>query len=81
MSEPQKAKQSEVLMTRIEAAAFLRLKTQTLAAWAILLKLFKIGAKIRITVRKVRISFAEGYPYRRVFDQALANIAKIPLRV
>lgn len=45
------------------------------------LKLFKIGAKIRITVRKVWISFAEGYPYRRVFGQALANIAKIPLRV
>lgn len=45
------------------------------------LKMFKIGAKIRITVRKVWISFAEGYPYRRVFDQVLTNLAKIPLRV
>jgi hypothetical protein len=45
------------------------------------LKLFKIGAKIRITVRKVWISFADGYPYRRIFDQALVNIAKRPLRV
>jgi hypothetical protein len=45
------------------------------------LKLFKIGAKIRITVRNVWISFADGYPYRRIFDQALANIAKRPLRV
>ncbi len=34
MSDVQKFKQSEVLLTRIEAAAFLRLKTQTLAAWA-----------------------------------------------
>jgi len=45
------------------------------------LKLFKIGAKIRITVRKVWISFADGYPYRRIFDQAWANIAERPLRV
>ena len=43
------------------------------------LKLFKIGAKIRITVRKVWISFADGYPYRRIFDQVLVNIEKIPL--
>ena len=45
------------------------------------LKLFKIGARIRITVRKVWISFADGYPYRRIFDQILANIARRPLRV
>ncbi|MDO8946458.1 MAG: IS1380 family transposase [Desulfocapsaceae bacterium] len=43
------------------------------------LKLFKIGAKIRITVRKVWISFTDGYPYRRIFNQVLANMEKIPL--
>ncbi len=45
------------------------------------LRLFKIGAKIRITVRKVWISFAEGYPFRRIFDQTFDNISKIPIRV
>ena len=44
------------------------------------LKLFKIGAKIRITVRKVWVSFAEGYPFRKIFDQAFDNISKIPIR-
>lgn len=44
------------------------------------LRLFKIGAKIQITVRKVWISFAEGYPFRKVFDQAFDNISKIPIR-
>ena len=34
MADLQKTKQGEVLMTRTEAAALLRLKTQTLAAWA-----------------------------------------------
>jgi hypothetical protein len=45
------------------------------------LRLFKIGAKIKITVRKVWISFAESCPFRRIFNQALANISKIPIRV
>ena len=45
------------------------------------LRLFKIGAKIRITVRKVWISFAESYPFRRIFNQAFDNISRIPIRV
>ena len=45
------------------------------------LKLFKIGARIKITVRKVWVSFAEGYPYKRIFAQLLGNIDKIPIRV
>jgi hypothetical protein len=45
------------------------------------LKLFKIGARIRITVRKVWISFAEGYPYKDIFDQVLDNMNKIPIMV
>ena len=43
------------------------------------LKLFKIGAEIKITVRKVWISFAEGYPFRRIFDQVIDNISNIPI--
>jgi hypothetical protein len=45
------------------------------------LRLFKIGAKIKITVRKVWISYAEGYPFRNVFDQVIDNIMNIPIRV
>ena len=43
------------------------------------LKLFKIGARIRVTVRKVWISFAEGYPYKSIFIQVMRNIEKIPI--
>jgi hypothetical protein len=42
------------------------------------LKLFKIGARVRITVRKVWVSFAEGYPYKRIFYQVMNNIRSIP---
>jgi len=45
------------------------------------LKLFKIGARVRITVRKVWVSFAEGYPYKKIFHQVMSNIGNIPVLV
>jgi hypothetical protein len=45
------------------------------------LKLFKIGARIRITVRKVWIAYAGGYPYKGLFTHIVRNIMKIPLRI
>ena len=38
------------------------------------LKLFKIAARLRLTVRKVWLSFAEGYPYVSDFAQILAQL-------
>jgi hypothetical protein len=38
------------------------------------LKLLKIGAQVRVTVRKIWISLAGGYPYAAVFAQVLAAI-------
>ena len=35
------------------------------------LKLLKIGAQIRVTVRKVWISLAEGYPYAALFARVI----------
>jgi hypothetical protein len=44
------------------------------------LKLLKIGAVIRISVRKVWIALASGYPYAALFQQIYARLAAIPLR-
>ena len=44
------------------------------------LKLLKIGAVIRITVRKVWVSLAGGYPYAELFRQIHANLSAVPLR-
>ena len=44
------------------------------------LKLFKIGAQIRVSVRKVWISFSESYPYLNLFQQVLLRLQQIPLR-
>ena len=38
------------------------------------LKLLKIGAQIRITVRKVWVSLAEGYPYAGLFAKVYGNL-------
>jgi hypothetical protein len=43
------------------------------------LKLLKIGALIRITVRKVWVSLASGYPYAELFRQIHAKLAALPL--
>ena len=42
------------------------------------LKLFKIGAQIQVTVRKVWISFSESYPYLGLFQRVFARLQQIP---
>ena len=44
------------------------------------LKLLKIGALIRITVRKVWISLAGGYPYVALFRQVYEKLCAMPLK-
>lgn len=42
------------------------------------LKLFKIGAQIRVTIRKVWISFSESYPYLDLFQKVFVQLKQIP---
>ena len=45
------------------------------------LKLLKIGAQVRLTVRKVWISLSAGYPYRELFRQVQQQLQQaVPLR-
>ena len=47
------------------------------------LKLLKIGARIRVTVRKVWVSLAESFPYRALFQRVYENLIRrcpCPLR-
>jgi hypothetical protein len=37
-------------------------------------KLLKIGAQVRVTVRKVWISMASGYPWQSVYHQVWSNL-------
>ena len=47
------------------------------------LKLLKVGAQIRVTVRKVWVSLSQSWPYREIFAmvyQQLRNLHPMPLR-
>jgi len=44
------------------------------------LKLFKIGAQIQVSVRKVWLSFSESYPYQSLFQLVFARLQSIPVR-
>ena len=44
------------------------------------LKLLKIGALIRITIRKVWISLAGGYPHVALFQQIHEKLCAVPLK-
>jgi len=43
------------------------------------LKLLKIGAAVRVSVRRVWVALSESYPFRQVFQQVLANLRALPL--
>ena len=42
--------------------------------------MFKIGAQIRLSVRRVLVHFASACPYQDVFRQALQNLNAYPMR-
>ena len=44
-------------------------------------KLFKIGAEIRVTVRKVWVSFSAAYPYADAFQRVLSHLQQLTLPV
>ena len=75
---------SSVAYLMMQAVRRLALKGTELAhaqCATIRLKLLKIGAQVRITVRKVWVSLAGGCPYQSVFIQAYENLQRLrPLR-
>ena len=77
---------SSVAYTLMQALRRLGLKETKLEkaqCGTIRLKLLKIGAQVRVTVRKVWVSLSESYPYQQLFRQVyenLAGVCPIPLR-
>ena len=45
-------------------------------------KLLKIGARVRVTFRRVWLNFSESYPWQRLFQQVLLKLQRIrPMRL
>jgi Transposase DDE domain group 1 len=74
---------SSIAYVLMEALRRLGLKGTDLAraqCHTIRLKVLKIGAQVRITVRRVWVSMAGGYPYAELFAQIYAQLHAAPLR-
>ena len=75
---------SSVAYTLVIAMRRLGLKGTDLAKAqpeTIRLKLLKIGAQVRVTVRKVWVALAEGCPYKDVFRTAFENLRRVAAQV
>ena len=76
---------SSVAYTLLNALRRLGLKGTELARArcdTIRLKLLKIGAQIKVTVRKVWVCLSESYPYREIFRQVHENLSRLrPVRL
>ena len=74
---------SSMAYVLMEALRRLGLKATELAQAqcdTIRLKVLKIGALVRITVRRVWVSMAGGYPYAEVWARIWAELQQVPLR-
>lgn len=72
-----------VLMTALQRRGLQGTELQSAQCDTIRLKLLKIGAQIKVTVRYVWLSLAESYPYRQIFERVYENLVRLcptPLR-
>ena len=44
------------------------------------LKLLKIGALVKVTVRRIVVSLAAGYPYQKIFEHVYRALQGVPMR-
>jgi hypothetical protein len=76
---------SSVAYALVQALRRLGLKGTSMAKAqcnTIRLRLFKIGALIRVTVRRVWVSWSESYPYKRLFARVYAHLRRLrPVRL
>jgi hypothetical protein len=66
-----------ILMQTLRRTALAGTELEKAQCGTIRLKLFKIGAQIRVTVRKVWIALSESYPHAALFARVVATIEAI----
>jgi hypothetical protein len=67
-----------ILMQRLRQLGLKGTELAQAQCETIRLKLFKIGAQVAVTVRKVWISFSESYPYLALFQRVFARLQQSP---
>jgi hypothetical protein len=70
-----------VLMSTLRRVGLKGTRLAKATCGTIRLKLFKIGALIKISVRRIVVHLASACPYQHVFRQVLRNLQAYPLRL
>ena len=70
-----------VLMQALRRVGLSGTKMAKAQCETIRLKLFKIGAQVKMTVRKIWIAYADGYPYADIFRHVYQNLLQQPILV
>ncbi len=68
------AAMADVLMHRLRRLGWKRTELERAQATTIRLRLLKIGAQIRMTVREVWLPLASSYPLQRLFGEVWAAL-------
>jgi hypothetical protein len=68
-----------VLLQTLRRTALKGTELEKAQCGTIRLKLLKIGAQIRVTVRKIWVSLSGSYPYAALFTQVLARVEAIAI--
>lgn len=63
-----------VLMHELRRIGLKKTEFKSAQAWTIREKLFKIGAVVTISFRRIRLAMASGYPWRETFLACLRNL-------
>ena len=69
-----------VMVQTLRRVGLVGTKLARAQCWTLRVKLLKIGAQIRVTTRKVWLSFSESYPYAALLRTVLARMQALPLR-
>lgn len=65
-----------VLMHELRRIGLRRTELKSAQAWTIREKLFKIGAVVTISFRRIRLAMASSYPWRETFVACLKNLRR-----
>ena len=63
-----------VLMHELRRIGLRKTAFENAQAWTIREKLFKVGAVVTLSFRRIRLAMAEGYPWKDVFASCLKNL-------
>ena len=69
-----------VMMETLRRVGLAGTKLARAQSWTLRVRLLKIGAQVRVTTRKVWLSFSESYPHAGLLRTVLAQVQTLPLR-